>query len=65
MTLSQIETAVSQLSADELARFREWFAHFDADRWDQQIEQDVRDGKLDTLADRALDHARSDRCTPL
>jgi len=30
----------------------------DADAWDRQLEADVRDGKLDALARRALrDHA--------
>ena len=65
MPLDEIEMAVSQLSLDDLARFRDWFADFDARHWDQQFEQDVRDGKLDRVADQALDHLRSDRCSPL
>ncbi len=65
MTLKQIETAISQLSTRELAQFREWFAHFDADLWDNEFERDVQNGKLDRLADQALEHARSNRCTPL
>jgi len=64
-TLSEIEVAVSQLPSDELAQFRRWFAEFDADRWDQQLERDVHAGKLDKLADEALDQYRSGRCTPL
>ena len=64
-TLNEIEGAVSQLSPDELARFRQWFAKFDADHWDEQIEQDVRAGKLDKLADQAIEHQQSDRCEPL
>jgi len=63
--LDEIESAVSQLSPDDLARFRDWFAEFDARQWDQQFEQDVRDGKLDQLAEQALDHLQSDRCSPL
>ena len=65
MTLNEIEAAVSQLPSKELARFRQWLAEFDAERWDQQLEQDVRAGKLDKLADKALDQHRSGRCTPL
>ena len=63
--LNEIEAAVSQLPAHELEQFRQWFADFDAERWDQQFEQDVRAGKLDKLADEALDQYRSGRCTPL
>jgi len=64
-TLDEIETAVSLLSVDELARFRRWFAEFDAQQWDEQIEQDVRAWRLDQLVDQALGHLRAGRCTPL
>ena len=49
-----LEEQVRALSAEELARFREWFAHFDAEVWDRQLEADVKAGKLDRLAERAL-----------
>jgi hypothetical protein len=55
--VEQIEGQVQSLSADELKAFREWFARFAADLWDQQIESDAKNGKLLSLADRALrDH---------
>jgi uncharacterized protein YcbX len=53
-TVQGIENAVSQLSPEELARFREWFDEFDAKVWDEQFEADVESGKLDKLADRAI-----------
>jgi len=57
--LEAIEKRVADLSADELAEFRQWFAEFDAAKWDRQIERDAKAGKLDALADEALrDHAR-------
>lgn len=63
--LEEIELAISQLSAEELAAFRLWFAEFDAELWDQQIEEDVAAGKLDILAERARQHLREGRCTDL
>lgn len=55
--LEALEGRVSALSPKELAQFRRWFAGFDAAAWDRQIEQDVKAGKLDALADEALrDH---------
>ena len=49
---------MEELSSEELAKFRQWFAAFDAEAWDRQFEADVKAGKLDALADRALrDHA--------
>lgn len=56
--VEKIEREVRELSPSELARFRQWFAAFDAGEWDRQFEEDVRRGRLDALADRALrDHA--------
>jgi hypothetical protein len=63
--LQEIERSVSQLSAEELAAFRIWFAEFDAEIWDRQFEKDVKDGRLDALAEKALQHLRTGRCTEL
>jgi hypothetical protein len=63
--LQEIEHAVRQLSAEELADFRVWFAEFDAEIWDRQFEEDVAAGRLDDLAKRALQHLREGRCTDL
>ena len=52
--VKSIEKAVESLPPSELAEFRRWFAEFDADAWDKQIEQDVADGQLDALASEAL-----------
>ena len=63
--LREIERAVSQLSEEELAAFRVWFAEFDAERWDRQFEEDVAAGRLDGLARQARQHLREGRCTDL
>ena len=52
--VENIERQIQQLSPDELAEFRLWFAEFDAQLWDRQLESDVRSGKLDALANEAL-----------
>lgn len=64
-TLSEIEQAVRQLSSEDLSAFRAWFVEFDAELWDQQFEADVADGRLDALAEKALQHLREGRCTDL
>ncbi len=64
-TLQDIERAVSQLSLEELATFRAWFAEFDAEIWDQQFEKDVAAGRLDGLAEKALQNLREGRCSDL
>ena len=49
-----LEKQVEGLSAEELTRFRQWFAEFDALAWDRQFESDAKAGKLDALAEKAL-----------
>ena len=61
----EIERAVRQLSSDELVKFRQWFAEFDAEQWDRQVERDVTSGRLDALADEALDDLREGRTREL
>lgn len=52
--IEKIETRIQNLSAEELAKFRAWFIEFDARVWDEQIEADVKAGKLKNLAAEAL-----------
>ena len=52
--LEALEKRVSGLSAEELAKFRQWFAEYDAVAWDRQIERDAEAGKLGSHADEAL-----------
>ncbi|HEV8614830.1 MAG TPA: hypothetical protein VGU22_04990 [Methylomirabilota bacterium] len=56
--VEKIERDVQALSPEELAQFRAWFLEYDWVAWDRQLERDVKAGKLDHLADKALrDHA--------
>ncbi len=55
--VENIEGQVKSLSLEELKAFRDWFAAFDAELWDAQIEADAKNGRLRALAERALrDH---------
>ena len=51
--IEQLKQTVKKLSRADLATFREWFREYDADVWDRQIEEDVRAGKHERLADEA------------
>ncbi len=64
-TIQELQSVVSQLSADELARFREWFDKFDAEVWDRQFEEDVKSGKLDRLANQAIADFKAGKCKQL
>lgn len=62
-TIEEIELAVQQLSPEDRAAFRAWFAAFDAAEWDRQIESDVAAGRLDWLAAEARADRAAGRCT--
>ncbi|HVF11609.1 MAG TPA: hypothetical protein VNA87_00840 [Actinomycetota bacterium] len=58
--LERIEGEIRSLSGEELSQFRRWFEEYDWDAWDRQLETDVADGRLDSIADAALgDHPRA------
>lgn len=63
--IADLERQVAELSEEELAQFRKWFAEFDADAWDRQLETDIESGKLDALADEALQDHAAGRTTKL
>ncbi|HZM08427.1 MAG TPA: hypothetical protein VFC11_08275 [Methylocella sp.] len=65
MTVEDLEKAVAKLTARELDRFRAWFDEFDSARFDAKIERDAQAGKLDRLADAAVDDFRKGRAREL
>jgi hypothetical protein len=64
-TVEQITGAVKRLPKKDLARFRKWFADYDAALWDRQLEQDAAAGRLDALAREALRDHRAGRTREL
>ena len=57
-TVQEIERAIEKLSDEELAQIRAWL-------WDRDIERDADSGRLDTLAEEALQEYRSGKTTQL
>ena len=65
MTLDELENAVAGLSNEDLARFRGWFIDFDSAAWDRQLAEDVASGRLDALADEAIQEHESGETSEL
>ena len=65
MSVEELEVVVSRLSADEMARFSEWFDEFRAQLWDKQIEADILAGRFDAAGKRADEDLEAGRCTLL
>ncbi len=61
-TLKQIEAAILTLSSDEFHQLRQWFFDLDYQRWDEQLERDIADGKLEALAEEAIAEFKAGRC---
>jgi hypothetical protein len=65
MSVQDLEAAVSSLPREDLSAFHQWFEEFIADAWDQQIEDDIKAGRLDHLVAEADREFEAGRCTPL
>ena len=53
-TVEEILSSIETLSREEFARLREWFYERDWVRWDREIEENSKSGKLDFLVKEAL-----------
>lgn len=63
--VEQITNAVRELSPEDLTSFCAWFIGFAAEVWDDEFDNDVVAGRLNKLADEALNDLREGRCSDL
>lgn len=61
-TLKQIESAILQLPSHEVQQLLEWLSELDYQNWDKQLEQDIKQGKLDALAAEAMTEFEAGEC---
>ena len=55
LDITALQEAVLALPEADYARFRQWFSELDWERWDQRIEADSAQGKLDSLIAEACE----------
>jgi hypothetical protein len=65
MTVEELESAIQNLPANEFKQLAAWFAEYQAERWDRQIEADQRSGRLDHVIKRVRDDIAAGRSKPL
>lgn len=63
--VEKLEQQVQLLSPEELSQFRAWFQEFDWAVWDAQVAADAKAGKLNAVADKALQDHADRKTTPL
>src|SRR5438874_1239577 len=56
--VEEIKRAIEQLPKEDFWHLSGWVLQRHEDEWDQQIEQDIRAGKLDKFAEEALREER-------
>lgn len=49
MSVQEIEAAIARLPAEELAELMAWLREHAARVWDEQIDRDLQEGRLDAL----------------
>ena len=49
MSVQEIEVAITQLPIEKVTDLLQWLEEYHAAMWEQQIEGDLADGKLDML----------------
>ena len=58
MSAAEIIDQVQKLPPAEVFALGRWLHEYEAELWDQQIESDIRSGKLDKLGQEALEELR-------
>ena len=53
--VEELEKAIDALPEEEYKQLRQWFSEKDWNKWDQQIEEDSKSGKLNFLLQEALE----------
>jgi len=49
MSITEIESAITKLPAEEVAALMSWLEHYHEQLWDKQIANDLESGRLDSL----------------
>ena len=61
MSLTEIKTAIEQLSFEERAELAAWLHGWNDDEWDEQMKRDIAAGKLDNVLHEVEDDIKAGR----
>jgi len=65
MSVTEIQSAITQLSAKEVAELMAWLQNYHDQVWDRQIEDDLEAGRLDKLLAEVDEEHRAGLPRPL
>jgi hypothetical protein len=64
VSAADIIDQVRKLPPAQVFELGRWLREYEAELWDQQIEADIRSGKLDKLGQEALEELRAGKTRP-
>ena len=64
-TVAEIEKALRTLPVKDAWKVADWLQEYLDVKWDKQIDEDITSGRLDKLADKALQDYHAGRVKPL
>jgi hypothetical protein len=64
-TVVDIEKALQTLPVEDARKVADWLQHYLDEKWDKQIDGDIDAGRLDKLADKAMQDYQAGRVKPL
>lgn len=65
MSITEIETAITQLPAEEVDKLMSWLEEYHASIWDKQIADDLDAGKFDNLLQEVEEEIEAGMAKPL
>jgi len=65
MSITQIETAIPELPADQISELMTWLARYHEQVWDKKIGDDLESGRLDELLAEVDAEIEAGFATPL
>lgn len=64
-TVVEIEKALETLPIEDARKIADWLQRYLDEKWDKQIDADISAGRLDKLADKAIQDYHAGRVKPL
>jgi hypothetical protein len=64
-TVVEIEKALQTLPVEDARKIADWLQHYLDEKWDKQIDADIAAGRLEKLADKAMQDYQAGRIKPL
>ncbi len=65
LTAREVIESIKKLPPSELKTLLNWIEEFEEELWDREFERDVKEGKLEALAQKAIKDFRQGKCTEL